>query len=403
MKKIVVIGAGPAGLMAAGQALKNGNEVTVLDKNGLSCKKLSITGKGRCNVTNNCDTETLLKNIPQNPKFLRSAFASFGTQDTMAFFEKLGVRLKVERGNRVFPVSDKSQDIAEALRRFTKSAVVLKENATRIETNGGKVTAVLAGDKRIECDAAIIATGGMSYPRTGSTGGGYRLAQTLGHTIIPPKASLVPLVEDGDICSGLQGLSLRNTAIKIYEDGKVIYEDMGELLFTHFGLSGPVILSSSAHIRNFGTKKYKIVLDLKPALDEQTLDKRILRDFSQAANKDFANSLGDLLPAKIIPLIIKLSEIPPHQKVNSITKEQRKNLVNAMKKLTVNLKGTRPIDEAIVTSGGINTKEINPKTMQSKLVEGLYFAGEVIDVDAYTGGFNLQIAWATGFAAGNAV
>ena len=401
---LVVIGGGPAGMMAAGTAAEMGASVALIEKNQRNGKKLLITGKGRCNVTNDCTRDNFFANIPVNPKFLFSAFAKFSNRDVMDFFESHGVPLKVERGNRVFPVSDRAADINNALIEYGRKAGVhvIRDIAVKVISADGRISSVATeANGIIECGACVIATGGMSYPLTGSTGDGYRFARELGHTVVQPKPSLVPLVIEGRECAEAQGLSLRNVAIKVTENdsGKTIYKDFGEMLFTHFGMSGPVILSASSHMRD-PKKRYKISIDLKPALSLEQLDSRIQRDFSENINKDFGNSLSKLLPQKIISVIIKRTGIPYNTKVNSIRREQRLALAGMLKNLEYTVSGFRPIDEAIVTSGGINISEINPKTMESKIVEGLYFAGEVIDVDAHTGGFNLQIAFSTGRCAG---
>lgn len=399
---IIVIGGGAAGLMAAGTAAEQGARVTLLETNEKVGRKLFITGKGRCNVCNNCDTQTVLQHVPVNPRFLYSALGCFSPADVMAFFEDHGVPLKTERGNRVFPVSDKSADIIDALFTWVKrlGVTIIQKTAESLAITDGRITGVCAGGKTYHADRVIIATGGASYPQTGSTGDGYRFAREAGHTVVPPNPSLVPLVESGDTCREMMGLSLRNVQVTVYEGGKQIFCDFGEMLFTHFGLSGPLILSASAHMRHFVSKEYRIEIDLKPALDEKTLDKRLLGDFDKHKNSDFINALGDLLPRKMIPTVVRLSGIDPHVKVNSITKAQRASLLHTLKHFTVQVSGKRPIAEAIVTTGGVSVREINPKTMESKKCAGLYFAGEVLDVDAYTGGFNLQIAWSTGRLAG---
>ncbi len=401
---LVVIGGGPAGMMAAGTAAERGATVALIEKNAKNGRKLLITGKGRCNVTNDCTRDTFFSNIPVNPKFLFSAFSRFSSRDVMDFFASHGVPLKVERGNRVFPVSDKSADINGALIEYCrKSGVrVIRDTVADILFADGRMTGVTtANGGEIPCVQCLIATGGQSYPLTGSTGDGYRFARKAGHTIVAPKPSLVPLVIEGGECAQAQGLSLRNIAIKVTESdsGKLIYSDFGEMLFTHFGMSGPVILSASSHMRD-PRKKYTISVDLKPALTPEQLDSRIQRDFSENINKDFGNSLSKLLPQKIISVIIKRTGIPYNAKVNSIRREQRLALAGILKDLTFTVQGFRPIEEAIITSGGVSVSEINPRTMESKLIEGLYFAGEVIDVDAHTGGFNLQIAFSTGRCAG---
>ncbi len=412
MKNIVIIGGGPAGLKAALSAdfkyKDTKKQITIIEKNERVGRKLMITGKGRCNVTNNCDLDTLIANTPKNGRFLYSAFSNFSSQDTMSFFENAGVPLKTERGNRVFPVSDKAVDIVDALANSVKASKIklLHATAKSIKTENGKVSGVeLENGEIIEADSVILATGGVSYPVTGSTGDGYRMARDLGHTVTELKPSLVPLCCHEGFCTKLSGLSLKNVSLSIFEMGKKkpIYKEMGEMLFTHFGISGPLVLSASSYIRKMGKAEYTAVIDLKPALDEEQLDKRILRDFEGQQNKDFANSLDALLPKSIIPVIIGMSGIDPHIKVNQISREQRMGLVGILKNFTLHITGFRPIEEAIITSGGISVKEINPSTMESKLVSGLYFAGEIIDVDAFTGGFNLQIAFSTGFLAGENV
>ena len=414
--KVIVIGGGPAGIMAAIAASQNGHKVTIIEKMNMLGKKLLITGKGRCNITSSLNIEEFIKNIPGNGKFLYSAFQNYTNQDIIQFLKEQGLEVKEERGNRIFPATDRSQDVLNCFKNKLKQlGVEIKYNETvqEILVEGNKVTGVKTDSEKIEADKVILATGGKSYPLTGSTGDGYSLASKLGHTIQTIKPSLVPLeIYNKEDAVKMQGLSLRNVKIRITEkisetQEKEIYEDFGEMLFTHFGVSGPTILSGSAHLVRYKnldellkTKKIKLYIDLKPALTEEQLDDRILRDFKEAKNKQFKNSLDNLLPQKMISYIIEKSKIPEDKKVNEITKEERKNLLNALKKLEFTIKGFRPIEEAIITSGGINIKEINPKTMESKLVEGLYFAGEIIDVDAYTGGFNLQIAYSTGFAAG---
>ncbi len=388
--------------MATGEAARLGCSVILLEKNDSPGKKLAITGKGRCNVTNDCSVQDTLKNVPVNSRFLFSCLSAFPPAKTMEFFEELGVPLKTERGQRVFPKSDKAGDIVNALKKWSSrgGAELVHRRAKEIETENGRVTAVLAGDRRFECDCVLIATGGLSYKVTGSDGWGLREAQRLGHTVTSLRASLVPLEAEQSYCSELSGLSLRNVGLTVLNSqGKKVYTDFGEMLFTHFGVSGPMILSASAHLRDFEKEHYRLSIDLKPALDEKELDKRILRDFEKYANRDFANALGDLLPRTMIPIVIRLTGVDPETKVNSITREQRRKLLKIIKAFPVDIRGTRPINEAIITSGGVNVKEINPGTMESKLVKGLFFAGEVIDVDAYTGGFNLQIAWSTAVAA----
>ena len=400
-KAIVVIGGGAAGMMAAISAAEQGASVTLLEPNERLGKKLNITGKGRCNLTNNAGQEELLANIPCNGKFLYSALSRFNAQDTMAFFEDLGVPLKTERGNRVFPVSDRAFDVSAALeRRLNKLRVrVVRDRAENLEMKDGAICGVVGEQGHYPASAVILATGGVSYPATGSTGEGHRMAAEAGHTITPLRGSLVPLRDFG-VGRALQGLSLRNVGLTVFENSKRIYTDFGELVFTHFGLSGPLILSASAHMRRFGERAYHLEIDLKPALDEAALDRRLLADFEKYCNQDFCNALNDLLPKKLIPEIVRASEIDPRQKVHGITKEQRRGLLQILKLFPVVIAGPCPVADAIVTSGGVKVKEIDPATMASKRVRGLYFAGEIIDVDAYTGGFNLQIAWSTGRAAG---
>ena len=408
MKKIVIIGGGAAGLMAAySAALKNGKqaEITVIEKNERPARKVMITGKGRCNVTNNCDVDTLVANVPKNGKFLFSAFSGFSAGDTMRLFESLGVPLKTERGNRVFPVSDKAVDIVDALVGAVKKsgANIFRSVAKKILTENGAVTGVLLESGEIyPADSVILATGGMSYPLTGSTGDGYKMAKELSHTVTELKPSLVPLTVHEGFCSRLSGLTLKNVTLSVFEEGKKkpVFSELGEMLFTHFGISGPLTLSASSHMRRMGKTTYTAYIDLKPALSFEQLDSRILRDFEDEKNKDFANSLDKLLPKSIIPVIISLSGIEPTLKVNQVSREMRAKLCKVIKALPLHITGFRPIEEAIITGGGISVKEINPSTMESKLVKGLYFAGEIIDADAYTGGFNLQIAFSTGFAAG---
>ena len=402
MKNIVVIGGGAAGLMAAGTAAEQGARVLLFERNPKVGRKIAITGKGRCNVTNNCDVPTLLANVPCNPRFLYSAFGRWSSADTMRFFEELGVPLKTERGNRVFPVSDRATDIVDALWNWVRrcGVEIVQETVTGLSAEDGRATGVRTRAREYPADRVIVCTGGASYPATGSTGDGYRFAADCGHTVVPPRGSLVPLVEKGGTCNALMGLSLKNVSITVLEDGKKLYTDFGEMLFNHFGLSGPLILSASAHMRHWGKKRYQVEIDLKPALDEKTLDKRLLTDFEKHKNSDFINALGELLPRKLIPVVIERSGIDPRCKVNSVTKKQRADLLRTLKHFTIEVAGARPIEEAIITTGGVSVKEVSPKTMESKKCAGLYFAGEVLDVDAYTGGFNLQIAWATGRLAG---
>lgn len=400
---VAVVGAGAAGLMAAGIAAQQGACVLLFEHNEKVGRKIAITGKGRCNVTNNCDAQTFLANIPQNPRFLYSALDAFSVQDTMEFFEKLGVPLKTERGSRVFPVSDKALDIVDALYGWVRrcGVTLVHEEVTDIQVNGeGAVCGVMAGGRLRRADRVIIATGGKSYPLTGSTGDGYVWAEKLGHKVTPLRASLVPLVSPGKTCPRLQGLSLKNVSLTIFENNKKLHEGFGEMLFTHFGISGPLVLSASSHMRKWDKATYRAEIDFKPALDEATLDKRILSDFSEQLNTDFRNSLGALLPRKLIPIVVERSGIDPHQKVNAITKKQRQALVRVLKHFELEITQPRPVEDAIITSGGVSVREIAPKTMESKKVPGLYFAGEIIDVDGYTGGFNLQVAWSTGYLAG---
>lgn len=386
-------------------AARRGLDVILLEPNKMLGRKLRITGKGRCNVTNNCDIKDFLTNIPGNGRFLYSALNRLSPRDTMQFFESLGLQLKTERGNRVFPVSDNANDVAGTLvRNLERSGVRhIRESANHIIAENGEVTGVKTDSGVISCRAAVICTGGLSYPLTGSAGAGYKMARELGHSIVPCRPSLVPLESDDEYCAQMQGFPLKNVTLSAYENDKLIYRELGEMLFTHFGVSGPLVLSASSHMRNFGSAKYRLSIDLKPALDEKKLDARLLRDFEKYANRDFANSLCDLAGKTMIPVLVELSGIPAEEKVNSITRQQRHDLLRLFKEFPVSISGPRPIDEAIVTSGGVLTKEINPRTMESKLVSGLYFAGEVMDVDAYTGGFNLQIAWSTAYVAANSI
>lgn len=398
--KIAVIGGGAAGMMAAGTAAMYGAEVTIFESTDRLGKKLAITGKGRCNVTNNCTREEFLEAVTKNPRFLYAALSAFSTEDTMNLFESLGVPLKTERGRRVFPVSEKAIDIVNALRNYSVAASITYKKVTLIEKTESGFT-VTAGKKQYAFDKVIIATGGKSYPLTGSDGSGYKLAMKLGHSVTELIPSLIPLTSHSPLCRDMQGLSLKNVKISIKDEAdKVLYTDFGEMMFAHFGVTGPVILSASAHIRDRDISTLRLCIDLKPALDEVTLDKRLLSDFSKKSNKDLINALGELLPSKMIEPFIALSGIDGRKKVNSITKEERRVLLNTLKCFEIPIDGLRPIEEAIVTSGGVEVKEITPKTMESKLVEGLYFCGEVIDVDAYTGGYNLQIAFSTGYLAG---
>ena len=398
---IFVVGGGAAGMMAAITAAENGAQVTLLERNDRLGKKLYITGKGRCNVTNDCAPEDFFPNVPRNPRFLYSAVYAFPPREVMAWFEARGCALKTERGNRVFPQSDKSASVIDALRAELRrlGVRVLQERALDIVTQDGAVCGIETDGGFHKTGRVILATGGCSYPQTGSTGDGYRMLEKLGHTIVPPVGSLVPLVEKGYDCKQMQGLALKNVALRLVnQKGKTVFEEFGELLFTHFGLSGPVVLSASAHMNE--KDAYTVLLDLKPALDEQKLDLRLLRDFEKFQNRDFENALVELLPRSMIPVIVRRSGIPAEEKVHSITREQRRALLELMKRFPVEIACKAPVEEAIVTSGGVKVSEIEPGTMQSKRVRGLYAAGELLDVDAYTGGFNLQIAWATGRAAG---
>ncbi len=401
---VIVIGGGAAGMMAACVAARAGADVLLFEKNERLGKKLRITGKGRCNVTNDCDRGEFLANVATNSKFLFAAISRFSTTDTKEFFEELGVPLKVERGKRVFPVSDKAQDIVSAMERACRDSGVkiINQRVESIVTEGNRAVGVNVGKEQYRAKSVILCTGGASYVSTGSTGDGYRFAESVGHRIESIRPSLVPLVAKGRLCAHLQGLSLKNVAFKVRDgqSGKVVYEDFGELMFTHFGLTGPVVLSASAHLSDIESGRYVACIDMKPALDEKKLDERILSDFSEVKNRDFINSLDALLPQKMISAVVGLSGIDPRKKVNSITKEERERLVGVMKNIEIPLMGFRPINEAIITKGGVSVSEVSPKTMESRLVSGLYFAGEVLDLDAYTGGFNLQIAFSTATLAG---
>ncbi len=401
-RKVVVIGGGAAGMMAAARAAQRVNKVVLIEKNNILGKKLRITGKGRCNITNAAPIEDFFANVPTNGKFLYSAFYSFTNDDTVNMFENLGVKTKTERGGRIFPQSDSAKDVADAMKR---NALKPNVNWVRTEADGivvkdGKVVGVKTNKGVIEADSVILATGGKSYPLTGSDGKGYDIAKKLGHTIVPPKPSLIPVVTKEKWTADVMGLTLKNVRLTVYnKKKKEVFSDFGEMIFTHFGISGPIVLSASAHMRK-PEEEYLIKIDLKPALDNDTLDKRIRKDFEKFSRKQIINSLDELLPKALIPVVIELSGIEKTREVNSITKEERRGLLEILKGLTLNVKGFRPIDEAIITSGGVKVSEINPSTMESKIVEGLYFAGEIIDVDAYTGGFNLQIAFSTGYLAG---
>lgn len=403
MPDVIVVGGGASGMMAAGTASYYGANVTLLEKNNRTGRKILVTGKGRCNITNNCDRDTFIQNVPTNPRFLYSAISNFDSGDTISFFNELGLETKTERGNRVFPVSDRAMDVADALYLFVRSngVKVIESTVKSLITQDDKVIGVVDSiGREFFADSVIIATGGMSYPGTGSTGDGYALARSVGHTVTKLKPSLVGLVSSDSFCSELQGLSLKNVALTAYENNKVIYKDFGEMVFTHRGVSGPVVLSASAHMRDFDKKTYSISFDLKPALTEEKLDLRLQREFTNHKNNQINNSLKELLPKKLIPVILKRWGIEDTKRCNSITREERKVFLDLLKNFTVNISSLGSISEAIITSGGISTKEIKPKTMESKLISNLFFCGEVIDVDAYTGGFNLQIAFSTGRLAG---
>lgn len=401
MTDIIIVGGGAAGCFAAVWAARFGKSVIVFEKNERLGRKLRITGKGRCNVTNNSPVEEHMRNIPVNSRFLYSAYSSFDAESTMAFFEELGVPLKTERGNRVFPVSDNAHDIADALAREMKKLGVKVVNAqvTHLLAENGAVRGVRAGGREYESGSVLIACGGKSYPATGSTGDGYKLAESVGHTVTELKPCLVPLVSPDKYCAELMGLSLRNVTLSLYDGNKEIFSELGEMLFTHFGVTGPLVLSASSHIKDMKPNRYTLKIDLKPGLTPEKLDERIQRDFSENLNRDFVNGIRKLLPAKLLPIAARLAEIPEELKINSVTKEQRRRFGELIKAFPVRISAFRPIDEAIVTGGGVSVKEINPKTMESKLVSGLFFAGEVIDTDAYTGGFNLQIAFSTAYSA----
>lgn len=402
-KKVIVIGAGAAGLLAAGVACRNGADVTVLEKNIYAGKKLNITGKGRCNVTNNCSFDELLANIPQNSRFMYSAFSAFSPQDMMALLEGLGVKLKTERGFRVFPESDNAREITDALVKYLKSGGARVEQDTVLEVlvSDGAVRGVRTQRGERACDAVIVATGGVSYPLTGSTGDGYEFARSCGHTIREPQGSLIPLVAEEKLCKSAQGLTLKNVTLTAKnEKGSVLFCELGEMMFTHFGITGPLVLSASAHMRDFENEKYHVCIDLKPGLSPEKLEERILRDIEEKKNKDMNNLLRGLLPARMIPIVLRKAGIDCDVKANSLTREMRRTLRDTLKGLRIDIDRKRPISEAIITSGGVNVREVNPKTMESKMTSGLFFAGEVLDVDAYTGGFNLQIAWSSAYSAG---
>ncbi|MBR1392764.1 MAG: NAD(P)/FAD-dependent oxidoreductase [Ruminococcus sp.] len=401
----LIIGGGASGLFCAVQAAWLGEEVTVVEHSKRVGQKILITGKGRCNVTNNCDAATVMKNIPRNPKFMYSALSRFAPEDTMAFFESLGVPLKTERGNRVFPVSDKAEDIRRALETAARDAGVriVRDKITSLIIEEGKCTGARSLTNEYRAAKVVVATGGKSYPVTGSEGAGYELARQAGHTVTEIRPSLVPIVIKERDCADMMGLSLRNCTLSLYEAGrdKPLYTELGEMLFTHFGMSGPLVLSASAHLGDIAPDKYRITIDLKPGLSEQKLDERVLRDIAEFPNRDLSNLLRRLLPAKAIPVVIKRSGIEPFRKGNQLTAEERHRLVTLLKGLDFTVKGLRPVEEAIITRGGVSVDEVSPKAMESKLISGLYFIGEVLDVDAYTGGFNLQIAFATAYACAN--
>lgn len=404
----IIVGGGAAGLFCGAQLGLLGKSALIVEKNERFGRKLRITGKGRCNVTNNCDVETVMKNIPRNNRFMYSSLGKFSPEDAMAFFEGLGVPLKTERGNRVFPVSDSAHDIADALVRccLDCGAELVCGEVTDLITEDSRVVGVRCENAQYYGGSVVIATGGRSYPKTGSDGAGYRLAKSVGHHVTPILPSLCPIVtEEQEECAELMGLSLKNCTLYLREDGseKPVYEELGELLFTHFGLSGPLVLSASAHLRDLEKHSYHIDIDLKPALSREQLDARILRDFADFPNREFCNSLSKLLPSKLIPVIIKRSGIPAEKRINQITREERARLIETLKRLTFKVKRLRSIDEAIITRGGVELSEINPGTMESKLCKNLHFIGEVLDLDAYTGGFNLQIAWSTAYACAQAV
>lgn len=404
----VIIGGGAAGLMCAVQTAWGGGSVLVIEHERVVAKKLRITGKGRCNVTNNCDPKTVLDNTVSNPRFMYSALSSFSPEDTMAFFEMLGVPLKTERGNRVFPVSDNANDIAECLINTAKQAGVkiVCENARELLIEDGRAVGVKCDNDTFFGKNIVVATGGKSYPKTGSTGDGYSFARAAGHTVTDITPSLVPMVTaQKSECAEMMGLSLRNVTLSLCEKGKdkPVYSELGEMLFTHFGVSGPLVLSASAHISDMKNGRYHLLIDLKPALDREKLDKRILRDFESSKNRDFSNSLGQLLPAKMIPVIIRRTGIDGAKKVNQLTRQERERLIDEIKSFRLDVSALRPIDEAIITRGGVDVREIEPKTMRSKKTEGLYFIGEVLDIDAYTGGFNLQLAFASAVSAAKSI
>ena len=398
--RVAVVGGGAAGLLAAGTAAKNGAFVTVIEQKDRPGKKILISGKGRCNVTNDCTPSEFIPNVTKNGSFLYSAINRFTPQDLKDLLTGLGVELKTERGRRVFPSSDRSADILAALLRYSSDCSFLKAKATGIALESGRVVGVETTGGTLPVDAVILATGGASYPLTGSDGSGYDLARALGHTVTPLIPSLVPLVSPSPLCAEMQGLSLKNVGLTLFDGDRELYRDFGEMLFTHFGMSGPMILSASAHLRNTDFRSVRVEIDLKPALDPETLERRLLSDFAKYINRDAQNALSDLLPQKMILPFLSLSEVDPGKKINVVTRAERARMLSTLKRFALPVSGFRPLEEAIVTSGGVSVKEINPKTMASRLVDGLFFAGELIDVDAYTGGFNLQIAFSTGFLAG---
>ena len=402
---LAVVGGGAAGLLCAVTAAERGRSVVLIEPNERLGWKLRLTGKGRCNITNDCDVKTVLAHMPGGGRFLYGALTRFSPADAMAWFSERGLPLKTERGSRVFPVSDNANDVADLLATLCRRGGVthLRTRAVGLSLADGAVSGVKTERGLVRCAAAAVCTGGLSYPRTGSTGDGYRFAKTVGHRVTPTRPSLVPLVSPDPWCAELQGFSLKNVRLTAFEDDKKIYSEQGEMLFTHFGVSGPLVLSASAHMQHWGEAAYRLEIDLKPALDEQTLDKRLLRDFEKFATREFKNALGDLAGRSMIPVLVKLSGIPEDTRVSEITREQRHALLHLLKAFPVSVSGTRPIDEAIVTAGGVDVREIDPRSMQSRLIPGLYFAGEVLNLDAYTGGFNLQIAWSTGHLVGMSV
>jgi len=403
--KTIIIGGGASGLLGAYYSAINGDNVILIEKNEKLGKKIYITGKGRCNVTNDCEPEEFLKNVVTNPKFLYGAIYAYPPQKLIELLENAGLTLKTERGRRVFPMSDKSSDVIKTLELLCRQVGVeikLNEKVEKIITQDNIVKKVITNRGENNCDKIIVCTGGKSYPSTGSTGDGYSFAKSVGHNVILPKSALCPIEIKGDFCKNLQGVSLKNVTLTVKRNGKVIYSELGEMIFTHFGISGPIVLSASSYINKYSINEIELSLDLKPALTDEQLDNRVLRDFLKYKNRDLQNSLGDLLPKSLIKCIIELSKISPYKKNDIITKEERKRLIDSLKRIRLDIKGLRPIEEAIITSGGVDCKQINPKTMESKFVKGLYFAGEVLDVDALTGGYNLQIAFATAYLAANA-